>query len=306
MSKDFLLNPGDTFSHSANDYEELTRFNKNYIYHSADGRAHKFGYCTSCTLKVFWSQPKTGYEDHYFRHVKGYYTASEQTRMLSCDNYKPSKGVDGGPEPLTKVFLDEIYSFIKENGFWIFRYINAHILKDIGVMSTDFFISIIDDLFVKNVNNLSTADKILERTLPYRLLALMSQKRGNMEYTEIRAQTINFNDLKDTLKKEKGITSFDFLHFSLRPEYHDSGYMGLEIINIDPHTNRAECIHLIKIPIDTNALLIYIKDNKWQESDYLLSDEAIEKKYSSPKSTYKIGEKQRYFKIKDAMNRLLP
>lgn len=305
MSKEFLLNPSDIFSHSANDYEEQTRFANHYIYYSPDGKAHKFGYCTHCNLKVFWSQPKIEDGDHYFRHVKGYYTVSEQIRMLSCDNYKPSKGVDGDPEPLPKVFLDEIHSFIKENCFWIYKYINAHILKNIGVMSTDFFISKIDEIFVKNANTLSTADKILERTLSYKLLLLMTQKRGNMDYLDIRNQTINFDKLKRTLKDEKGIISFDFLHFSVRAEFYDKGNMGLEVMDVLP-SKQLERLYFIEIPLDPNGLLKYIRDNKWKEAEYLLPDQDIMQQLPSPRNTFTIDEKKRYMKIKDAINRLLP
>jgi len=44
---------------------------------------------------------------------------------------------------------NELKAFIKENRPLIYEYINSEILKDIGVMSLDFFVRLIDEYFVK-------------------------------------------------------------------------------------------------------------------------------------------------------------
>lgn len=44
---------------------------------------------------------------------------------------------------------NELKAFIKENSPLICKYINSEILKDIGVMSSDFFVRLIDEFFKK-------------------------------------------------------------------------------------------------------------------------------------------------------------
>lgn len=44
---------------------------------------------------------------------------------------------------------NELKAFIKENSPLIYEYINSEILKDIGVMSSDFFVRLINEFFKK-------------------------------------------------------------------------------------------------------------------------------------------------------------
>ena len=44
---------------------------------------------------------------------------------------------------------NELKTFVKENSSLIYEYINSEILKDIGVMSPDFFIRLVDEYFTK-------------------------------------------------------------------------------------------------------------------------------------------------------------
>ena len=44
---------------------------------------------------------------------------------------------------------NELKAFIKENSPLIYEYINSELLKDIGVMSSDFFVRLIDEFFKK-------------------------------------------------------------------------------------------------------------------------------------------------------------
>lgn len=44
---------------------------------------------------------------------------------------------------------NELKAFIKENSPLIYEYINSEILKNIGVMSSDFFVRLIDEFFKK-------------------------------------------------------------------------------------------------------------------------------------------------------------
>lgn len=44
---------------------------------------------------------------------------------------------------------NELKAFIKENSLLVYKYINSALLKDIGVMSSDFFVRLIDEFFKK-------------------------------------------------------------------------------------------------------------------------------------------------------------
>ncbi|MCT7621692.1 hypothetical protein [Aliarcobacter butzleri] len=44
---------------------------------------------------------------------------------------------------------NKLKAFIKENSPLIYEYINSELLKDIGVMSSDFFVRLIDEFFKK-------------------------------------------------------------------------------------------------------------------------------------------------------------
>ncbi|MFY4805467.1 hypothetical protein ACOTVJ_03600 [Aliarcobacter butzleri] len=44
---------------------------------------------------------------------------------------------------------NELKAFIKENSLLIYEYINSELLKDIGVISSDFFVRLIDEFFKK-------------------------------------------------------------------------------------------------------------------------------------------------------------
>lgn len=44
---------------------------------------------------------------------------------------------------------NELKAFIKENSPLIYEYINSELLKDIGVMSSDFFVRLLDEFFKK-------------------------------------------------------------------------------------------------------------------------------------------------------------
>ncbi|MFX4232472.1 hypothetical protein ACOL24_01300 [Aliarcobacter butzleri] len=44
---------------------------------------------------------------------------------------------------------NELKAFIKKNSPLIYEYINSELLKDIGVMSSDFFVRLIDEFFKK-------------------------------------------------------------------------------------------------------------------------------------------------------------
>ncbi len=65
---------------------------------------------------------------------------------------------------------NELKAFIKENSPLIYEYINAEILKDIGVMSSSFFERLIDEYFNKKEKRICT-DNLSVDTLGYYLIA---------------------------------------------------------------------------------------------------------------------------------------
>ena len=64
---------------------------------------------------------------------------------------------------------NELKAFIKENSSLIYEYINAEILKDIGVMSPDFFVRLIDEYFNKKEKRVCT-DNLTADTFGYYLI----------------------------------------------------------------------------------------------------------------------------------------
>ena len=65
---------------------------------------------------------------------------------------------------------NELKAFIKENSSLIYEYINNEILKDLGVMSPDFFARLIDEYFSKKEKRVCS-DNLTVDTFGYYLIA---------------------------------------------------------------------------------------------------------------------------------------
>ena len=65
---------------------------------------------------------------------------------------------------------NELKAFIKENSSLLYQYINDEILKDIGVISLDFFVRLIDEYFVKKEKRVYS-DNLTVDTFGYYLIA---------------------------------------------------------------------------------------------------------------------------------------
>ena len=65
---------------------------------------------------------------------------------------------------------NELKAFIKENSSLLYQYINDEILKDIGVISLDFFVRLIDEYFVKKEKRVCS-DNLTVDTFGYYLIA---------------------------------------------------------------------------------------------------------------------------------------
>ena len=64
---------------------------------------------------------------------------------------------------------NELKTFVKENSSLIYEYINSEILKDIGVMSPDFFIRLVDEYFTKE-EKIVSIDNLTVDTFGYYLI----------------------------------------------------------------------------------------------------------------------------------------
>jgi hypothetical protein len=308
MSKHFTLTPGSNEEFHANDYEKVTKNASQYLYYPKGGGSPRFfGYCTGgCELKVFLSKPTTENGDKFFKHVKGYYSLIDQIRMQSCNNYKPSRGQIEQPIPLPPLYLDEIFEFIKKNSFWIYKFINAYVLKDIGIMRSDFYIELIRNIFVTNVKTLSTSDKITKKMLPYNILALMFGT-GKMSYSNIKAKKIDFDKFLTKVTASHKIFFYNYIFFLMNDDYLDENCLGLEIIqseNFGVELEKPINLYTKRIEIDSHGLYNFIKDNEYFESQYKLSDTEIISRF--PKhSTIILNNKKLYEKITNEVNLIL-
>lgn len=86
----------------------------------------------------------------------------------------------------------DVEDFIEKNLSIIYEYINSEILKGIGEINLNYLNKQIDDI-LKNEYE-SKIDEVNINILPYQILTLLEGK-GKMDYTSMRADTINLNEL---------------------------------------------------------------------------------------------------------------
>lgn len=105
---------------------------------------------------------------------------------------------------------NEIKAYIKENSPLIFEYINKEILKDIGVMSSNFFIRLLDEFFNKQKRIYD--EKVTADTLGYYLItevlgdakqAFPFFRKDTLSLDEIfKEAKVYFNHVKFTIKDD--------------------------------------------------------------------------------------------------------
>ena len=105
---------------------------------------------------------------------------------------------------------NELKAYIKENASLIFEYINKEILKDIGVMSSNFFIRLLDEFFNKQKRVYD--EKITADTLGYYLIvevlgdakqAFPFFRKDTLSLDEIfKEAKVYFNHVKFTIKDD--------------------------------------------------------------------------------------------------------
>lgn len=306
MSKMFTLKPNETEEFHANDFTAVTLNAPKYQYYPDEGsEARFFGYCTGgCGLKVFLTKPKSEGGDYFFKHYKGYYSEIEKIKMESCNNYKPSKGKREQPRPLPSEYLDEIFDFLKENAYLVYRYINSSVLNGVGRMKIDFFLDLIEDIFIKRKKSLATSDKISIKMLPYNILYLMFGT-GRIDFPLIRQRKIDFRSFESDIE-EKGIEFFNYFLFVFDEEHFNSDCLGLKVIKSHDYgveLDRPIVLHNISINIDNHGLYRFIEENKFYVKLYNKTDEVINTNYPT-NAKYILQCKNDYNKVNNKMKEI--
>lgn len=106
---------------------------------------------------------------------------------------------------------NELKAFIKENATLIYEYINSEILKNIGTLSPDFFVRLIEEFFNKNEKRVCT-NKLTADTLGYYLItevlgeakqAFPFYRKDTLCLDEIfKEAKVYFNHVKFTIEDE--------------------------------------------------------------------------------------------------------
>lgn len=152
-------------------------------------------------------------------------------------------------ELLSPLQLDEIKDFIDKNSYLIYKYINLHILQDIGKMNYNFFLKVVQDIFNDNIklNQYITNLNII----PYFLFTQVLDK-GKIEYTSLRIETIDFTKID----KEARVY-YNYAQFSLEDDFL---YIKLMQTKIGGMSIDKDIIKFTKkIPIKSSGLEDFIK-----------------------------------------------
>lgn len=197
--------------------------------------------------------------------------------------------------------LDAIKTFIKNNGYWVYDYINAEVLKDMGVMNDSYFIQIIEEIFVRNAGELKQSNRLSIALLPYSILTLINGS-GNMTYTSLRMDTLNFA----TINKEASVY-YNYLRFSLDDIFFSKDCLGLELMQskIGGMPIDGDIVKFAKaIPLKPLGLSQYIDDNKAYEKIFAMCDGDIRARYDKEAAEKFLSSKKCYLKITNALNEL--
>ncbi|RXJ55328.1 hypothetical protein [Candidatus Marinarcus aquaticus] len=109
-------------------------------------------------------------------------------------------------------------AYVKQNAPWIYEYINTEVLKGIGSIHPNYFIKVIEDLFIKQEGAQITQENNTPNLFPYRLFTFLF-KQGKMDYTSFRNETISLSPL--TLKAS---VYHNYVHFWI---HEDTFYIDL-------------------------------------------------------------------------------
>jgi len=116
-------------------------------------------------------------------------------------------------EFLDELELKELKNFVKENSHLIYEFINTEILKDVGVMNSNYYIKLIDDIFIKQDNLKISRINVDSNLFPYYIFTQIFGK-GKMDYTSLRTETINLHKLNKQIS-----VYYNYVRFSLDNEF---------------------------------------------------------------------------------------
>ena len=100
----------------------------------------------------------------------------------------------------------ELKTFIKQNAPWIYEYINCEVLNGMGKINSNYFVKLLNEIFIKqtHIQNIET------NILPFYLFTQIESK-GRMDYTSLRTETISLNKLNEEAK-----VYYNYARFSLQ------------------------------------------------------------------------------------------
>lgn len=88
---------------------------------------------------------------------------------------------------------NELKAFIKENSPLIFQYINSEILKDIGVISSDFFTRLIDEYFIKKEKRVFPNNLTVDTLGYYLITEVLGEAKQAFPF--FRKDTLNLDEI---------------------------------------------------------------------------------------------------------------
>lgn len=169
---------------------------------------------------------------------------------------------------LTPLQLKKLTDFTKKNSYWIYDYINSTVLKDIGVMNPDYFITTIQNIFTQKTNTEINMHIANPHILPYLIFRFLSEN-GKITYTSLRVETIELSQLNKEAK-----TYYNYVRFSLKDNFLCIELMQSKIggMPID-----ADIVKFTKmIPVNTSAFEEFII-KKEKDVDLIVSKDEYKK-----------------------------
>ncbi len=108
---------------------------------------------------------------------------------------------------------NELKAFVKQHSIAIYTYINSEILKDIGKISPNYFVILIDEFFCKSFDRKIDYENITVDNFPYFLFSLVLGE-ARKPYTFFRKETMSLNELY----KEVSVY-YNYVKFFIKDDY---------------------------------------------------------------------------------------
>ncbi|PLY11021.1 MAG: hypothetical protein C0626_00150 [Arcobacter sp.] len=150
--------------------------------------------------------------------------------------------------------LTEQKEFIKKNAYLIYEYINSEVLKNVGTLNPNFYIKLIDDIFVKQIDIKIGELNINVNILPYFIFTMLFGK-GKMDYTSLRAETIDLTEIN----KESKIY-YNYARFTLEDDFLCIDLMQTKIGGMPIEEDIVKFTK--RIPVQNSGLEKFISKNR--------------------------------------------